>query len=87
VRRIDFTGGETLEGERHLLGRYARAIVGDADQLAAGILHVDADVLCPGVEGVLDQFFDHARRALDDFAGGDLLPEVGRENMDFHRGS
>jgi hypothetical protein len=51
------------------------------------VLHVDTDVLCPGIEGVLNQFFHHTCGALDDLTGGDLLLKVGWKNVDVHWGA
>jgi hypothetical protein len=76
TRRVDLTRGEAFKGQRHILGRDPRPIVGDTDQLAASVLYVDADVLCPSIEGILKQFFHHTRWALNDLPGGDLLLEV-----------
>ncbi len=39
-----------------------------------------------GVEGVLDQFLDDARRPLDHFAGGDAVDHVLAEAADRHGG-
>ena len=39
----------------------------------------DIDAGGAGIDRVLDQFLDHRRRPLDDFAGGDLVDEgVGK---------
>ena len=41
----------------------------------------DGDAPRAGVDRVLDQLLDDRRRALDDFAGGDLVGEVRRKTM------
>ena len=58
------------------LGVHASAVVGDADQATAAACRDDLDAACAGIERVLDQFLDHARRTLDHFAGGDLVDHV-----------
>ena len=45
-----------------------------------------ADAAGAGVERVLDQLLDDRGRPLDDFAGGDLVGEVGREPVDAGHG-
>ncbi len=37
-----------------------------------------------GVEAVFNQFLDHGSRAIDHFAGGDLVDQVVGEQADFH---
>ena len=49
--------------------------------------HGDRHARRAGVDGVLDQFLDDRRRALDDLAGGDLVGEFGGEAVDSAHGS
>ena len=54
----------------------AAAVVFDTDQLLAAVLRGDDDARRAGIDGVLNQFFDHRGRALDDLASRDLVGEV-----------
>ena len=62
-----------LDREREVGARHAGAVVGDADQAPPAAVGHDLDAACAGVERVLDQFLDHARRPLDHLAGGDAV--------------
>jgi len=62
--------------------RHAAAVVTHFDQLPPPALEDDVDRRGPGVDRVLDQLLDDRRRALDDFAGRNLIDEVGREALD-----
>ncbi len=66
---------------------HAGAVVGDAGELDAAGLDVDADAAGAGVERVFQQLFHDARGALDDFPRGDLVGEVLREEADRGHGS
>ena len=59
--------------QRQLRFGNARAVIGDADQVQPAAGGDDLDARRAGIERVLDQFLHHARRTLDDFAGGDLV--------------
>src|SRR5262249_58617700 len=63
-------------GEVDLLCAHAGAVVGDADEVPAGVPELDADGAGVGVEGVLDELLHHRGRPLDDLAGGDLVHQV-----------
>jgi len=66
-------GGVAVDAERQIGARHALAVVGDADQPAATAIGQHVDAMRAGVERVLDQFLDHARRPLDHLAGGDTV--------------
>ena len=59
--------------QRQFVGNDAGAVVADADQADAAFLQVDVDTQGTGIQRVFNQLLDHGRRALDDFAGGDLV--------------
>ena len=59
--------------------RDAAAVIAHAYQTDAATLDVDLDALGAGVEAVLDEFLDDGGRALDHFAGGDLVDELVRK--------
>ena len=63
-----------------------RAVVADPDQRQAAAGGDDLDAGGAGVERVLDQFLDHARRPLDDLAGGDLVDHRFGKLADGHGG-
>ena len=48
---------------------------------AAG-LDLHADIRRPGIERILQQFFNHGRRALDNFARGDFIGDIIGKNAD-----
>src|SRR5262249_41758201 len=62
-------------------------VVGHPHALDAALLDVHPDPPRPGVERVLEELLDHAGRALDHLAGGDLVGEVLREDVDGGHGS
>src|SRR5260370_1380479 len=69
-------GGVPQEGQVHLVGRHADAVVGDPDQRAAGVPQVDGHLGAERVERVLHQLLDHRGRPLHHLAGRDLVDEV-----------
>src|SRR5271156_1285654 len=64
-----------LDRETQLLLCHAGAIVGDRDQRLAALLEDNVDARSAGIDGVLDQFLDRRRRALDDLARGDAVDQ------------
>ena len=76
---VELGGGVALDREREVGPRHAGAVVGDADQPAAAAVGRDLDPRRAGVERVLDQFLDHARRPLDHLAGGDAVDQWFRK--------
>jgi hypothetical protein len=74
----------TLDRQRQFLGRDAAAVVADADQAHAAVFQIDVDPPGAGIDGVLDQFLHHRRRAFDDFAGSDLVDEGVGQLADRH---
>ena len=74
-----------LDGECQIGARHALAVVGDADQPAAAAVGEHVDAPRAGVERVLDQFLDHARRPLDHLAGGDAVDDRFGQLADGHR--
>ena len=77
-------GGVALDRQRQLVGRHAGAVVGHQDQSPAAVPQGDLDAPGAGVEGVLDQLLDRARRPLDHLAGGDAVDDLGRQEADGH---
>ena len=78
--------GVALEGQGRLGRRDAAAVVLDADQPPAALAHLHADVGRARVQAVLDQLLDRRRGPLDHLAGGDLVGNFGRKDVDGHGG-
>ena len=78
----DLARGMALERERRLLRRHALPVVRHPDGAPPGLLNVHRHASGPGVDGVLHQFLHHGGGPLDDFAGGDLVDDVAREDRD-----
>ena len=70
--------------ELEIGARHALAVVGDADQPAAAAVGEHVDAARAGIERVLDQFLDHARRPLDHLAGGDAVDDGLGQLADGH---
>ena len=87
VLGLEFAGGVPLKCERDLVGGDAAAVVGYADGGEPAVPDIDLDGRRARVEGVLDEFLDDGRRALDDLAGGDARGDGGRQRSDGHRRS
>ena len=79
IERGDLAGGVAGERQGQLVGGDAAAVVAHADQADAAALDVDLDAAGAGVQAVLDELLDDGGRALDHFAGGDLVDELVRE--------
>ena len=77
-------GRVAIDGKREIGGVHARAVVDDADELAAAVLDGDVDAARAGIERVLDEFLDRGRGALDHLAGGDAVDENGIETANGH---
>jgi hypothetical protein len=77
-------GGVPLNGEREVVTRHALAVVADADEPAAAAVGEDVDAARAGIECVLDEFLDHARRTLDHLAGGDAVDHCFGELANGH---
>ena len=77
-------GGVALDREREVVAGHAGAVVGDADQAASAAVGHDLDVVRAGIERVLDQLLDHARRPLDHLARGDAVDDAFGELANGH---
>jgi hypothetical protein len=75
IERTDLAGGVASDGQRQVLGGDAVAVVTDANQANAAFLQLDVDPPGAGIERVFHQLFDHRRRPLDHFTGGDLVDQ------------
>jgi hypothetical protein len=79
---VDLAGGVALEAKQGVVAAHADPVVGDADETAPAGLDLDGDAGGVGVESVFDELFDNAGRALDDFAGGDLVGDLLGQQAD-----
>ena len=66
-----------LDRQPRVVRLHPFAVVLDADLLLAAELDVNRQPPRAGVDRVLDQLLDDRGGPLDDFAGGDLVGEVG----------
>ncbi len=86
VRAADLARRMPLDGQPRVLRRHPFPVVLDLDQLLAAQLHRNRDAAGAGIDCVLDQFLDHGCGPLDDFTGGNLVGEVGRQQVNLrHR--
>ena len=67
-----------------LVALHALAIIADADQAAAAVTKCDIDLAGACIEGILGQFLDDARRALDHFARSDAVGDPFRKSANLH---
>ena len=72
---VELGGRVPLDREVEIGARHAGTVVVDPDQPPPAAVGQDLDPAGAGVERILDQFLDHARRALDHLAGGDAVDE------------
>ena len=81
---VELGGGVAVDGEREIAMGHAAAVVGDADPPPAAAIGEDVDPAGAGVDGVFDQFLDHARGTFDHLAGGDAVDDLFGELADGH---
>ena len=81
---VELGGGVAVDGQRQIGVGHAAAVVGDADPPPAAAIGEDVDPAGAGVDGVFDQFLDHARRPFHHLAGGDAVDDLFGELADGH---
>ena len=81
---VEFGRGVTIHRQRQIAIGHAAAVVGDADPPPAAAIGENVDPACTGVDGILHQLLDHARRTLDHFAGGDAIDDLFGKLADRH---
>ena len=80
-----FAGGVALEGQQRVVAQHAAAVVGDANQMPAAALHLDAKIGGAGVERIFEQFLDDGGGALHHLSGRDLVGDrVGEDAYSAH---
>lgn len=72
-------------GQRQFVRGDAAAVVADTDQPHAAFFKFDVHARGAGIKCVFDQFFDHRRGPLDDFAGSDLVDQHLGQLTDRHQ--
>ena len=80
----DFAGGMAGQGQRQFVGRDAAAVIHYPHHLQSALDHRNVNSRGPGIDGVLHQLLDDARRPLDHLAGGDFVDQGLRERADGH---
>ena len=65
----------------------AGAVVGDPHVGDTAVLDLHRQRSGTGVDGVLHQFLDDRRRPFDDFAGGNEVRDVFRQDIDLRHGA
>lgn len=68
-----------LESEVGIGLAHATTIVRNSDQGASRIDQFDFDSTCPGIDRILEQFFEGGSRALYNFPSRDLIDRMGVE--------
>ena len=81
---VELGGGVAVDGERKVAIGHAAAVVGDADPPPAAAIGENVDAAGAGIDGVFDQFLDHARGTFDHLAGGDAVDDLFGELADGH---
>ncbi len=76
-----------FEGQQRVVAHHAAAVVGDLDELLAPGLNLDLNAGGAGIERIFEQLLGHRSRTLHHFAGGDLVGNVFRKNVDSAHGS
>ena len=65
----------TFDGHRKIGPPHALAVIADGNEPPAASVGENVNARGAGVERVLDQLLDHARRTLDHLAGGDAIDD------------
>jgi hypothetical protein len=79
---LDFAGGVAFQAEQGVVAAHAHAVIGHANEAASAGLDFNGQARGLGVQGIFHQFFDHAGRAFDDLAGGDLVGHLLGQQTD-----
>ena len=76
-----------LKREQRVVAHHTAAVVGDLDESLTASFHLKLDPGRARVQRVLEQLFYDRRRALHNFAGGDLVRNSFGKDVDFPHGS
>ena len=75
------TGGVAQKGSRQLVGSNAAAVIGDAQIGHTAALQLYHDGGRTGIDGVFQQLFHHAGRALHHLTGGDQIRHMAIQTL------
>ena len=73
IARAELGGGMPFKGKQRVITHHAGAVIGQADELSAASLDVDADSGRARVESIFEQLLDHRGGTVDNFSGRDLV--------------
>ena len=76
---FDLARGVTGDGEQHIVGMNAFAVIDDTDEFAPPFDDIDLNARGKRIETVLHQLFDDTGGTFDHFARGDLVDDVSVE--------
>ena len=76
----DLTGRLPFRSHDGIVAVHARAVVGNADELASTGGHDDIDPRGTRIKRVFEEFFDSGGRAFDNFACGDFVGHSRRQH-------
>ena len=82
VSRADLARRMAQDRETCVLFRHTLAVVRHAQEARAARQDFDFDLRGAGVDGIFDELLDDGGRALDDFAGSNLVDRAVVEHMD-----
>jgi hypothetical protein len=71
----DLGSGMALKSQTSIGLRHATTVVDDLNSGTSGIDYQYPYVVCSGINGILNEFFDDGGRTLNHFAGGDLISD------------
>ena len=71
-----------LQRQKRVVAVHAAAVIDHAHERDAAAPNHDFDVPRAGVDAVLDQFFHHRRRSLDDFSSRNLIRDNFGKKLD-----
>ena len=74
----------TSQGQRQLVFFDAAAVIADANELRAAAFDINVNPRGARIKTVLNQLFHHRRGPLHHLAGGNLVGELRRQNLNRH---
>ena len=70
---LDFTGGMPFKTEQRVIPIHTHSVVNHADHAGSTPSDRYFDPTCTRVDAILDEFFHHRGRSLDNFTSGNLV--------------
>ena len=84
VERGDFAGRVASQGQRQLVFFDAAAVIANANELRAAAFDININSRGARIKAVFNQLFHHRRGPFHHFAGGNLVGELRRQNLNRH---